>query len=205
MSVIVERSGPLWRITLARPEKANALTGEMLGAIAQAARAAQGQARAVVITGQGKVFSAGADLDEVAEGLATDPAWQEASAAIADLPCLSIAALNGTVAGGALGLALACDVRLAVPEAKAFYPVLARGLLPPHADPIRLLELVGPSRASMILSAGQKVSATEALTWGLFDRIVPAEALLSEAEAFCADAVAADPAHAAAIKAMIRE
>ncbi len=189
---------------LARPDKANALTRAMLADIADAAaEGAAAGARALVLTGAGKVFSAGADLEAARAGLATDPVWDRASAAIAAFPGLSVAALNGTLAGGAFGLALACDCRLAVPDAAFFYPVMRLGYRPQPADPGRLSRLIGPGRAAMILLAGQRIDAQEALSWGLIDRIIPPETLLDAARALCADALAAAPAHAAAIKAMI--
>ena len=126
------------------------------------------------------------------------------SSAIASLPCLTIAALNGTVAGGAMGMVLACDIRIATPEAKAFYPVMKLGFLPQPSDPPRLAALIGAARAKLILMGGVKASADEALAWGLFDLIVPAEDLLPAARELAADTLAADPAHARAIKALIR-
>jgi Enoyl-CoA hydratase/carnithine racemase len=69
--------------------------------------------KAVIISGSGKVFSAGADLDEVKKnGLATSPKWELLSDTIHRLPCMTIAALNGTVDGGAMGMVLACDIRI---------------------------------------------------------------------------------------------
>ena len=72
-----------------------------------------------------------------------------------------------------MGMALACDLRLAVPNAKFFYPVMKLGFLPQPSDPTRLIRLIGPGRANMILLAGQKITADEALSWGLIDQIVP--------------------------------
>jgi enoyl-CoA hydratase/carnithine racemase len=197
---IDERDG-LLTVTLQRPEKANSLTKAMLEDLDAAFAATTAQA--VILTGAGKVFSAGADLDEARAGLATDPVWDRLSARIAGLPCLTIAALNGTLAGGAMGMVLACDLRLAVPAAKFFYPVMKLGYLPQPADPARLVALVGPARAKLILMAGLKVEAPEALAWGLVDRLVEPDHLLAEAEALTADVRAAKPGHAAAIKAMI--
>ncbi|MFN3972832.1 MAG: enoyl-CoA hydratase/isomerase family protein [Gemmobacter sp.] len=194
--------GTLRLITLDRPAKANALTAEMLGALCAAVEGAA-PARALVLTGAGRVFSAGADLDAARTGLALSPLWERLSGSIAAFPGLTVAALNGTVAGGALGMVLACDLRLAVPGARAFYPVMRLGFLPQPSDPGRLAALVGPARARLILMAGARASADEALAWGLFDRIVPPETLLDEAAALTADARAADPAHAAAIAAML--
>jgi enoyl-CoA hydratase len=195
--------GALRIVTLDRPDKANALTASMLADLVTAVRGA-GAARALILTGVGKVFSAGADLDAARAGLATSPLWEDLSGAIAAFPGLSIAALNGTVAGGAMGMTLACGVRVAVPEARAFYPVMRLGFLPQPSDPARLAALIGPARARMILMAGQKITADEALSWGLYDRIVSPEALLPTALDLAADVLAASPAHAAAIAAMIR-
>lgn len=200
----ISREDGLWTLTLARPDKANALTREMLGALETAvARAAAEGARALVLTGQGKVFSAGADFDEVQAGLSRDPVWERLSVAIAALPCLTVAALNGTLAGGAMGMALACDLRLAVPEARFFYPVMRLGHLPQPSDPRRLAAIVGPSRARMILMAGARIGADEALAWGLVDRVVPVEDLLPAARALAADSLGAAPGHVAAIKALL--
>jgi enoyl-CoA hydratase/carnithine racemase len=200
----VERDGGLWTLRLNRPEKANSLTRDMLADLAAAARVARGQAQAVILTGTGKVFSAGADLEAARAGLATDPVWEELSAAIADLPCLTIAALNGTVAGGAFGMVLACDLRIAVPEAKFFYPVMKLGFLPQPSDPGRLAALVGPARAKLILMAGAKLGAPEAQAAGLVDEIVAPEAMVARARALAVDALGATPDHVAAIKRLCR-
>jgi len=200
----VEKDGGLTRVVIDRPQKANSLTRAMLEDIAKAAEAAAHDGtRVFVLTGRGKVFSAGADLDEARAGLATDPAWERLSGAIAALPCLTIAALNGTLAGGAFGMALACDLRLAVPGAKFFYPVMALGFLPQPSDPGRLARLLGPARAKMILMGGARIIAEEALAWGLVDRIVPPEEMETQVAALSEAALGASPDHVAAIKAMI--
>uniref|UniRef100_A4WWX0 Enoyl-CoA hydratase n=1 Tax=Cereibacter sphaeroides (strain ATCC 17025 / ATH 2.4.3) TaxID=349102 RepID=A4WWX0_CERS5 len=200
----VTDAGGLRTLTLDRTDKANSLTRAMLLEIeAAVGSVAEDGVRALVLTGAGKVFSAGADLDEARAGLATDPVWERLSAAVAALPCLTIAALNGTLAGGAMGMALACDLRIAVPGAKLFYPVMKLGFRPQPSDVRRLRTLVGPARAKMILMAGVKASADEALAWGLIDRLVPSEDLLAEAEALATDALAARPGHVEAIKGMV--
>ncbi|MBE0552681.1 MAG: enoyl-CoA hydratase/isomerase family protein [Rhodobacteraceae bacterium] len=200
----VQDTGALWVLTLRRPEKANSLTRTMLEGLDRAVRRATAEgARAIVLTGEGKVFSAGADLDEARAGLATAAVWEDLSSAIAAFPGLSIAALNGTLAGGAMGMALACDIRLAVPGAKFFYPVMKLGFLPQPSDPARLAALIGPARAKMILMGGAKAEAAEALSWGLIDRIVPPEELMPAALALAADCIAATPEHVAAIRRMI--
>jgi enoyl-CoA hydratase len=201
----ISRETGLWVLTLNRPEKANSVTKAMLTTLADTVDAArEAGVLALVLTGEGKVFSAGADLDDARAGLATDPVWERLSTSIAAFPGLTIAALNGTLAGGSMGMALACDLRLAVGGAKFFYPVMKLGFLPQPSDPARLVALVGPARAKMILMAGQKIEAEEALAWGLIDRIVPADALLETARQLTADVLVAKPGHAAAIKAMAR-
>ncbi|SHF60037.1 Enoyl-CoA hydratase/carnithine racemase [Litoreibacter ascidiaceicola] len=199
----VSKGDAIWVIKINRPEKANSLTRRMLRDLAIAVESAAGEVQAIVLTGEGKVFSAGADLEAAKAGLATDPIWERLSKAIADFPGLSIAALNGTLAGGAMGMALACDVRICVPTAKFFYPVMKLGFLPQPSDPARLAALVGPARAKMILMAGQKVGAIEALQWGLVDRIVESGELLDAAKSLAEDVIEATPNHAAAIKAML--
>jgi enoyl-CoA hydratase/carnithine racemase len=189
-------------LTLARPEKANALTEEMLESLALAATQAATSAKVLILTGEGRVFSAGADLDGMKNGLGLSPAWEDASAAIAAFPGLSIAALNGTLAGGAMGAALACDIRIAVPSANFFYPVMRLGYRPQPSDPERLSKLIGPARAKMILLAGQRIDAETALSWGLIDRICAPEALTETALSLAEAALAADPAHVHTLKRM---
>ena len=188
----------LLTLRLNRPEKANALTPDMLQQWVAVLRGAEG-ARAVILTGTGKVFSAGADLDAAKAGLATSPLWEELSATLAEMPCLKVAALNGTLAGGANGMALACDLRIAVPTAKVFYPVMQLGYLPQPSDAARMRALIGPARTKMVLAAGQKLSAQEAYDYGLIDRIVAPEDLLPTAEALVETSLAADPEVARAI------
>ena len=118
------------------------------------------------------------------------------------LPGLTIAALNGTLAGGSLGMALACDLRIAVPSANIFYPVMKRGFLPQPSDPQRMAALIGPARTKLILIAGQKISADEAYGFGLIDRIVPSDELIDTARALAADTLAADPEIARGIAAL---
>lgn len=201
----LRKDGGLWTITLCRPDKANSLTGDMLTRLVEIVETATlDGAQALILTGEGKVFSAGADLDEARAGLATDPVWERLSGVLAVAPFLTIAALNGTLAGGAFGMVLACDIRLAVPGAKFFYPVMKLGFLPQPSDPARLAALIGPARAKMILMAGAKIGADEALGWGLVDRIVPPETLMDAARALTADALAASATHVAGIKALVR-
>lgn len=198
----LEKDGDLWTAIIDRPDKANSLTRQMLTDLADIAQDAHA-AKAFILTGTGKVFSAGMDLEAAKEGLATDPVWERLSGAIAAHPGLTICALNGTLAGGAMGMALACDLRICVPNAKFFYPVMKLGFLPQPSDPSRLTALVGPARAKLILMAGQKVTADEALAMGLVQRVVDQEALMDTAKDLAAAVCAASPAHITGIKALI--
>ncbi len=198
----LDKTDDIWTVTLNRPDKANALTHDMLENLVDIAHSAT-DARGFILTGTGKVFSAGADLEAAKAGLATSDVWERLSTAIALMPCLTIAALNGTLAGGATGMVLACDLRIAVENAKFFYPVMKLGYLPQPSDPIRMSTLIGPARTKMILMAGQKIDAATALTYGLIDRIVDQDDLLPCAHALLADSAQADPGHVANIKGMI--
>jgi enoyl-CoA hydratase len=198
----VEQVGACCTIALARPDKANALTEGMLESLAVAAKKAAQSATVLILTGEGKVFSAGADLDGMKNGLGLSPAWEDASSAIAAFPGLSIAALNGTLAGGAMGAALACDIRIAVPSASFFYPVMRLGYRPQPSDPGRLAALIGPSRAKLILLAGERIDTETALAWGLIDRICQPDSLIDTAMSLAEHALAADPGHVAALKRM---
>lgn len=203
--IICKYSDGLAVLTIERTHKANSLTEEMLQQLyANFVKIANiPELRAVIVTGAGKVFSAGADLDEVKAGLAVSPWWEKLSAQVAAMPCLTIAALNGTLAGGAFGMALACDLRIAVPDARFFYPVMRLGFLPQPSDPQRLRALIGAARAKMILMAGQKISAPEALAWGLVDRLVAPDQLMDVAVDLCADVRAAKAGLTEGIKQLI--
>jgi enoyl-CoA hydratase len=199
----LDRDDDLWTVTIDRPDKANSLTGAMLGELVDITRSAS-DARAVIFSGKGKVFSAGADLVEARNGLATSPLWEQLSGAIAALPGLSIAALNGTLAGGAMGMVLACDLRIAVPGAKFFYPVMRLGYLPQPSDPGRMTALIGPARTKLMLMGGQKITADEALTFGLIEQIVDPDNLMETARTLTADNCAAPAEIASGIAAMCR-
>ena len=201
----VSNANGQWRVTLNRPDKANALSPEMLRAVADAAAAAHAdrELRSFVITGAGdRVFCAGADVSggEDMFEFTRDQVWIDASQNIADLPCLTIAALNGTLAGGGFALALACDMRIATPQAKFFYPVLKRGFLPQPNDVKRLAALCGTGQAKMILMAGQKLVADDALRIGLIDHIVELANFEDTLTSMTIDAAAAKPQSIAAIK-----
>jgi len=197
----LQKDGGLWTATIRRPDKANSLTKVMLEKLASIAESAT-DAKVLVITGEGRVFSAGADLDEARAGLATDPVWERLSGAIAAAPCLTIAALNGTLAGGAFGMALACDLRIAVPNAKFFYPVMKLGFLPQPSDPARMRALIGPARTKLILMGGQKITADQALDFGLVDMLVAGDEMAETIEDLAADVLDAKPEILSGIKMM---
>jgi len=188
----LHREDGLWLVTINNPDKANALSMAMLRDLTRIAKQAQ-EARALILTGAGKVFSAGADLEEVRAGVTSVTLWEELSAALAALPGLTVAALNGTLAGGATGVALACDLRVSVPEARFFYPVMKRGIVPPAPDAARMTALIGPARTKLILMAGQKLTAQQAYEFGLIDRIVASEELMQTARDLVSDCLNADP------------
>jgi len=197
----LEKDGGLWLVTINRPDKANSLTQKMLGELADIAESAT-EARALILTGTGKVFSAGADLQEALAGRAHTGVWERLSGALAGLPGLTVAALNGTLAGGATGMAVACDLRIAVPGAKFFYPVMKHGLMPQPSDLKRMAALIGPARTKLILMGGQKITAPEAYDFGLIDRIVEPDDLMETARDLVADILAAKPEVALGISRM---
>jgi len=190
-------------ITLNRPDKANALTEQMLQDLCNAVDSAEGQ-HGLILTGSGKVFSAGADLEAARNGLALSTLWEELSFKVAQFKGMSIAALNGTVAGGANGMAIACDIRLIVPHTKFFYPVMKLGILPQASDPIRMQRLIGPAKTKLLIMAGEKISASTALDWGLVDYIVEPEALIERAFDLLSDCINADREHINTISKMFK-
>lgn len=200
--ILRDQEDGLLTLTIDRPDKANALTSEMLNALADHVETGSKDEsiKVIALTGAGKVFSSGADLGDVGAGLSTDPAWERLSGAIAACPVLTIAVLNGTVAGGAMGMVLACDMRIATPKAKAFYPVVKLGFLPQPSDPRRLAEIVGAPIAKRVLLAGAVLGGTEAHEIGLFDRLD--ETPMAAAKDMIQDTLEAERGHVAAIKAL---
>lgn len=209
-TILAERDGAVLRIFLNRPDKANALTREMLGELTELFDLAgeDDGLRALTIEGAGgKVFCGGADLGQfIKAGEAGDDLlWEEMAEALGAVPFLTIAKIGGPCIGGALTLALGCDVRLAVPGVVFGYPVLKNGVFPSLQDGHRLEALVGPGRKALFLLGGHRVEAEEALAWGLVDRLVAAGELEAAAEALCAGAEAAPEGHMEALKAYCRQ
>jgi enoyl-CoA hydratase/carnithine racemase len=178
---------PVARITLNRPDRRNALSSQMwFGLLEITARlASEPSVKVALITGAGDAaFSAGADIAEMRDGLADPSAMKRMQQAVLDaqaawerLPIPTIAVIRGACTGGGCGLALACDLRLATPDAFFAIPPAKLGLAYSLADTKRLYDLVGPSRAKEILFTGRRVNAEEALALGMINEIAPSDAL----------------------------
>ena len=207
--IVCEKEGPLWTLRLNRPDKANALSIEMLETLRTLLlQAAEDSAlRSLIITGTGeRVFCAGADLSELKREPddAQDSLWNDVSEALNSLAILTIAMINGHCIGGAMTLALGCDIRISVPEASFSYPVLQNGILPGAEDVTRMRALMGPGRTSAILLAGQKIDAEQALMWGLVDYLAEQQALQALARTLTQTALESNGDHLAAMKQLCR-
>lgn len=178
-------------VTLNRPKQMNAITFEMFDEIHDLTGKlmVDSTARAVVITGTGKGFCAGLDLDEAMtlpdmtalEMMLGQQHWAGAFVKLHELPQPVIAAVNGAAAGGGLGLALAADIRIASPEARFNAAFVRIGLSAGDVGVSwSLPRVVGLGRAAEIMFTGRFVDAEEAAAIGLVNRVVAAEHLLEE-------------------------
>lgn len=200
----IDSRGAALRIRFARPEVLNALDSELLDELADAARgpAADPAVRAVMITGSGRGFSAGADLGamplDADIGVLLERHYHPVVRALAALDKPVVAAVNGIAAGAGMSLALACDVRY-VSEAAAFVLGFAGiGLALDAGASYHLPRLIGAGRALELTYSNRRVDAAEALAIGLADRVLPAEDF--EEAAFAAvGALAAGPTRAFAL------
>ena len=170
--------GPVARVTLDRPAVLNAgnaaWVSDLNTVVARLERAPD--ARVVVITGAGRAFSTGVDLDALAGGafaLSDFVAWEDAMTAIERMDRLFIAAINGYCLGGGLQLALVCDYRLASDTAQLGLPAVKECLIPSMAL-FRLPRLIGAARARELILLGEAIDATAAERYGLVNRVVPA-------------------------------
>lgn len=175
--VIVEHDGPVTIITINRPEARNALDLEATDLLGQAfARFdADPDAAVAIVTGAGDTFSAGADLKEMSDVGAVYRPWAGTDGPLSrPLSKPLIAAVEGHAVAGGLGIALYCDLRVAAET--AVFGVFCRRFGVPMSDgsTVRLPRLIGLGRALDLLHTGRPVSAAEALSMGLADRVVPA-------------------------------
>jgi 2-(1,2-epoxy-1,2-dihydrophenyl)acetyl-CoA isomerase len=195
--VETSRDGAVLTITLNRPDSYNALTTGMHAALHLALEEAADEGiRAVVLTGAGKGFCAGQDLSEF-RGLEHDvgdhleATYHPNVRAIRALEKPLIAAINGAAAGAGLSLACVCDIRIAADNA-AFVPgFIGIGLIPDSGGSYFLARLLGPSRAFSWMTSNRRLTAAEALAWGLVDHVVPADELPARAGELAAGYAAA--------------
>jgi len=200
-------------ITLNRPAERNSMTPELLDAFARAGASARGDGdiRALVVTGTGACFSAGADFKAGLQRGGSDLAPHERSYAMYE-PFLSlldvevpvIGALNGHAIGGGFGLALVCDIRIGALEAKYGANFVALGLAPGMAISYLLPRLIGVARASELLFTGRLVDGAEAERIGVVNRAVPSAQVLPEAMAIARAIADNAPFAVRATKAAIR-
>ena len=213
-AVRYERTGDLIGvITLDRPDNRNSMTPELLDAFVAASAAARSDSaiRAVVITGRGSSFSAGADFKSTLQRDGDHRAPHERSYAmyepflsLLDLSVPVIGALNGHAVGGGFGLALVCDMRIGALEAKYGANFVKLGLAPGMAISYLLPRIIGFPRANELLLTGRLVDGAEAQALGILNRAVPAADVLPAALELAQAVAEAAPLAVRATKAAIR-
>jgi methylglutaconyl-CoA hydratase len=199
--VRLERAGAVARLTLSRPDAANALGRALVTELRRALAALAGEPTltALVITGEGdKAFCAGADLKERrAMSLPETRAFLGELGALMDqvaaFPRAVIAAINGAAFGGGLELALACDLRLAAETAVVGLPEVRLGIIPGAGGTQRLSRLCGVAVAKDLVLTGRRVTAQEALLRGLVTAVVPPADLLAAADRLAAEIALGGP------------
>lgn len=188
--VRVEREGAVSIITLNRPQASNALNRESTGELRQAidAAARDDEVGAVILTGEGRAFCAGADLRDVTaryqsgdSNLGDDLRRNYAPVirALRACPKPVIAALNGTAAGAGLSVALACDLRIAASTATLIVVFVRVGLVPDAGSLFFLTRMLGLSKATELAMTGEPLAAEEAQRLGLIARVVAPEELMA--------------------------
>jgi 2-(1,2-epoxy-1,2-dihydrophenyl)acetyl-CoA isomerase len=197
-TVLTARDGSVLTLTLNRPQALNALTPPMYLELAAALmKAAAVDVRAVIVTGAGRGFCPGQDLND---GASDDPAadLRFVDGTVRALRALQkpvVAAINGATAGGGLAYALACDIRIAATSAKFAPAFIDLGLVPDLGCSWLLTQILGADRAFEWLTSGRKINAAEALAIGLVHEVVEPGALLQHAMAR-AQALATKPTRA---------
>jgi enoyl-CoA hydratase/carnithine racemase len=198
------------RLTIHNPDKRNALDHEILDALA--AELPGIEARCLLLTAKGPVFSAGYDignlprgeLAEQAEALVAHP-FTAAIEALDAFPYPAVAALNGHAIGGGLELALACDLRIASEEAKLGMPPAKLGLVYSHTGLRRFVDAIGAPRTRELFYTARNVSAARAEAWGLVNQVVPAAELEEFAVDYAARIAANAPLSLSGNKRVLRE
>src|SRR5438270_1035009 len=193
--------GSVATITLNRPEKRNAISFDLIDDLLRALdEVAKSEAIVLILTGAGKAFSSGMDLDNLKSLLGRTPEQnlQDSETmvrlfrALYEFPKVTIAAVNGAAIAGGTGLAVLCDFTLAVPEAKFGYTEVRIGFVPAIVSTF-LLRQVGEKQARDLLLTGRIITAEEALRIGLINEIVPAEKLSSRARQLAAQLMENSP------------
>lgn len=188
-TIKVEREGPLLVITLNRPERLNAMPPQMADEIGEAFYDL-GDARAVLITGEGKGFCSGADLSARSEGgskggshAALQNHYNPAISQILRAEVPVICAVNGPAAGVGCSLALAADFTIASKKAYFLQAFVNIGLVPDGGSTWLLARAIGRARATRMMMLGEKIGAEQAEDWGLIYKTVEADDLMTEARA----------------------
>jgi methylglutaconyl-CoA hydratase len=210
-TITTESDGTIVLITLNRPEKRNAISAAMMDEVLAALGATEsGPERAAVVTGAGKAFCAGMDLDAL-KSLATQSPEQNLADArktaglfrrLWSFPKPLIAAVNGAALAGGCGIATLCDFTLAAPEAKFGYTEVRIGFIPALVS-MFLERQVGEKSARDLLLTGRIIDAVEAKTIGLVTKIAPSEHLLAAARELAATLIANSPASIRATKRLL--
>jgi len=184
----VSKEGALGIITLDRPQAMNALSSKLVRELVSALTEfeADDQVRCLVIAGSEKAFSAGADIDEMADMTAVQMAMSEHFFPLWDkvgkYPKPIVGALSGYVLGGGLELAMSLDVLVASETTQLGQPEINIGVMPGGGGTQRLTRAVGKYKAMEMVLTGKRIGAEEAKTLGLVSRVVPKEAYLEEAK-----------------------
>jgi enoyl-CoA hydratase/carnithine racemase len=201
---IDEPAAHVVRLTIDNPDKRNALDHAILDALAT--ELPRIEARCLLITGAGDVFSAGYDIGnlEEAEEIVAHP-FQAAIEALDAYPYPVVAALNGHAIGGGLELAISCDLRLAAAGAKLGMPPARLGLVYSHTGLRKFLDTIGAARTRELFYTARNVTAERAETWGLVNEVVAREDLAARAVRYAAGIAANAPLSLAGNKRVLRE